>query len=73
MRVTVSACVRVCVCVCASLCVFGLVLLVLCLPVCLGETLHDPGSLGKKPFEARDLVPYMYYVAHCHNCDLTIV
>ena len=41
--------------------------------VCVGETLHDPGSLGNKPFETRDRVPYMYYVAHCHNCDLTIV
>ena len=37
-----------------------LVLLVLCLPVCLGETLHDPGSLGKKPFETRDLVSYIH-------------
>ena len=46
---------------------FRLVLLVLCLPVCVGETLHDPGSLGNKQFETRD------FVAHCHNCDLTIV
>ena len=58
---------------CVCVCVFRLVLLVLCLPVCVGETLHDPGSLGNKPFETRDPVPYMYYVAHCHNCDLTIV
>ena len=45
----------------------------LCLPVCVGETFHDPGSLRNKPFEMKDLVYYMYYVAHCHNCDLTIV
>ena len=24
------------------------------------------------PFETRYFVPYMYYVAHCHNCGLTI-
>ena len=52
---------------------FRLVLLVFCLPVWVGETLHDPGSLGNKPFETRDLVPYLYYVAYCHNCDLNIV
>ena len=57
----------------ACVCVFRLVLLVVCLPVSVGETLHDPGSLGNKPFETRDLVPYMYYVAHCHNYDLNIV
>ena len=38
-------------------CVFRLGLLVLCLPVCVGETLHDPGSLGNKPFVTRYLVP----------------
>ena len=51
-------------------CVFRLVLLVLCLPVCVGETLHDPGSLGNKPLY-RDIL--FHYEARCHNCDLTIV
>ena len=53
--VCVIACVRVCARACV--CVFTFVLLVLCLPVCVGETLYDPGSLGDKPFETRDLVP----------------
>ena len=70
-------CLRYCVgvrqIVCVHVFVFRLVLLVLCLPVCVGETLHDPGSLGNKPFETRDHVSYMYYESHCRNCDLTIV
>ena len=37
--------------------------------MCVGETSHDPDSVGNKPFETRDLVPYIYYVAHFH-CDL---
>ena len=73
LRFLVCMCLRCCVCVRELVCLFRLVLLVLCLPVWVGETLHDPGSLGNKPFETRDLVPYMYYVAHCNNCDLNIV
>ena len=65
--------VCVCVCVCELLCAFRRVLLALCLPVCVADTLHDPGSLGPKPFETRDLFPYMYHVDHGHNCNLTIV
>ena len=73
--VYVFALLRVCVCVRENVyvCGFRLVLLVLCLPVWVGETLHDPGTLGNKLFETKDLVPYLYSVAHCHNCDLTIV
>ena len=63
--VCVCVCVRACVCVCGGggvvcVCVcLGLCYLhVLCLPVWVGETLHAPGSLGNKPFETRDLVPY---------------
>ena len=74
-RARVRVCVCVCVCVCARefVCVFRRVLLVLSLPVRVAETLLNPGSLGTKPFETRDLVPYMYHVDHGHNCDLTIV
>ena len=72
LRFLVCMCLRYCVCACASLCVY-VFRLVLCLPVCVGETLHDPASLGNKPFETRDHVPYTYNVVHCHNCDLTIV
>ena len=46
------------VCAWAWACVFRFVLLVLCLPVWVGKALHDPSSLGNKPFETRDLVPY---------------
>ena len=58
----VCVCVIACVCVHELVCVFRRVLLVLCLPVCVAKAWHDPGSLGNKPFEARDLVPYKYHV-----------
>ena len=64
----VCMCVHELVCVCLGVCYFGM-----CLLVCVAEALHDSCSLGNKPFETIDLVPYMYYVEHCHNCDLTIV
>ena len=63
-------CVRVFVCVCTSLCVCYFCA---CLFVCVAVARHDPCSLGDKPFETRDLVPYMYDVEHGHYCDLTIV
>ena len=43
-----------------------------CLFACVAEVRHDM-SLGNKPFQTRDLVPYMYHVEHGQNCDLTIV
>ena len=42
------------------LCVFRCVLFVLCLLVCVAEARHDLCSLGNKPFETRDLVPYSH-------------
>ena len=59
-------CVCVCVCVCVSVCVCA------CVFVYVAEA-HDPCSLKYKPYETRDLVPYLYHVERGHNCDLTIV
>ena len=61
-------CVCVCVCVCLDVCYVGM-----CLPVCVAVARHDPCSLGDKPLETRDPVPYMYDVEHGHYCDLLIV
>ena len=57
-----------CVRVCLGVCYFGV-----CLLVCVEEARQYPCSLGNKPFEIRDHVPYVYDVEHCHICDLTIV
>ena len=74
-------CVCVCVCVRACVCVWGgggwlwacVFCVSRCLFVCVAEAQHDPCSLGNKPFQTREIVPYPYHVEHSHNCDLTIV
>ena len=57
---------RFLVCVCVGVCCA-------CLFVCVAEARQDPCSLGNKPFQTRDLVPYLYHMEHGRNCDLTIV
>ena len=64
----VCVCLHVCARVCPGVCYFCV-----CLLVCVAEAQQYPCSLGSKPFETRDLVPYMYGLEHCHICDLTIV
>ena len=72
--VCVCACARARVCVCMCVCVCVCVLSVSrCLFVRIAETQNNPRSLGNKPFQTRDRVPYLYHVEQSHNCDLTIV
>ena len=61
VRVCVSVGVGVCICVCCA-----------CLFVCVAEARHDLCSFANKPFQTRDLVPYLYHVEQGQNCDLTI-
>ena len=67
-------CACVCMCVHELVCVWC-VFRCVCVYLCAWQKhdMIDPCSLGNKPFEMRDLVPYMYDVEHGHNCDLTIV
>ena len=53
--VYVFALLRVCACV------FRQMLLVLCLSVCVGDTLHDPGSRGPSHLKREILFLTMYY------------
>ena len=65
-------CVCVCVCVCVSVGVY-MFCVYRCLFVRIAEAQNNPRSLWNKPFQTRDLVPYLYHVEQSHNCDLTIV
>ena len=68
--VDLCVCVGVCVCVCVCACVCVCVCVCVCAYVCvcvlrvsvserIAESQNEPCSLGNKPFQTRDLVPYM--------------
>ena len=62
------------ICGCFGMCV--LALLRVCTRVCVCVCVRFGACylcMGTSHFQTRDLVPYMYHVDHCHNCDLTIV
>ena len=70
--VIVFVCARERVFVCAHKCVY-VFRVSRCLLVRIAESQNEPCSLENKPFQTRDVVPYMYHVEQSHNCDLTIV